>query len=396
MTSIPKEKDNPRVPEGTDRSEPPRQRAATATGEFDLTPDDEQRMLVEAVRAFATRQVRPAAAEADAACRTPPELLAAAAALGIPSLGIPPAHGGVLEQRSVVTGVLVAEALAEGDMGIALACLARAGVATALGLWGDAGQQAAHVPAFAGDTPPPAAIAITEPHALADPFALRTTARRTTGGDFLLTGVKALVPEAAQAELLVVAAELDARPALFIVEPGTAGLSTAPDPAMGIRAAATGRVGLDDVRLAGHALLGEGDPQVYRDLVALARIGWSALAVGTGQAVLAHVSDYVRQRVAFGEPIANRQAVAFMVANIAIEVEGLRLATYRAARLAETGRPFSREAALARALAAEHAMQIGSDGVQLLGGHGYTTEHPVQRWYRDLRAAGMLEGGLAL
>ena len=114
------------------------------------------------------------------------------------------------------------------------------------------------------------------------------------------------------------------------------------------------------------------------------------------QAVLDYVSEYVNQRIAFGEPISNRQSVAFMVANIAIEIEGLRLVTYRAAGLAETGRDFIREAALARALAAEHAMQIGSDGVQLLGGHGYTKEHPVERWYRDLRAAGIMEGALAL
>ncbi|MDE3131365.1 MAG: acyl-CoA dehydrogenase, partial [Acidobacteriota bacterium] len=91
-----------------------------------------------------------------------------------------------------------------------------------------------------------------------------------------------------------------------------------------------------------------------------------------------------------------RQSVAFMVADIAVELESLRLATYRAASLAETGREFIREAALARTLAAQHAMRIGSDGVQLLGGHGYTKEHPVERWYRDLRAAGMLEGALML
>ncbi len=396
MTSIPKAQDNPRAPGADGRREPARQRPATATGAFDLTPDDEQLLLVDAVRAFATRQVRPAAAAADCACATPAELFAAAGAIGIQSLGVPPAHGGVLEQRSAVTAALVAQALAEGDMGIALACLAPAGFATALGLWGDADQQATHLPAFASDTPPAAAVAITEPHALADPFLLRSSARRTAAGDFVLDGVKALVPGAARPELLLVAVTLAERPSLFIVEPQTHGLSFAPDPAMGVRAAATGRVQLDHVKLPPDALLGGSDPQAYSDLVALGRLGWCALAVGTGQAVLAYVSDYVNQRVAFGEPIANRQAVAFMVANIAIELDGLRLATYRAARLADTGHPFTREAALARALAAEHAMSIGSDGVQLLGGHGYTTEHPVQRWYRDLRAAGMLEGGLAL
>ena len=124
----------------------------------------------------------------------------------------------------------------------------------------------------------------------------------------------------------------------------------------------------------------------------LARLGWSALAVGTGQAVLDYVIPYVNERQAFGEPISHRQAVAFMVANIAIELEGARLLDLRAAARAEQGRSFAREAALARRLTAENGMQIGSDGVQLLGGHGFVKEHPVERWYRDLRAVGVMEG----
>jgi hypothetical protein len=353
-------------------------------------------MLVDAVHDFALRACRPAALDADEACSTPAALLATATELGLGALGVPEAHGGVLEQRSTVTAALLAEALAEGDMGIALACLAPGSVATALGLWGDADQQAAYLPAFAGEAPPVAAIALAEPHVLFDPLLLRTRATRTGSGDFVLDGAKSLVPRAAEAELLLVAAELDGVPSLFIVEAGAPGLSVEPDPGMGVRAAATGRVRFEGSPLPRSALVGESDPQVYRELIALGRIGWSALAVGTGQAVLDYVGTYVNQRIAFGEPISNRQSVAFMVANIAIELESLRLATYRAAGLAETGREFTREAALARALAARHAMQIGSDGVQLLGGHGYTKEHPVERWYRDLRAAGMLEGALIL
>lgn len=377
-----------------DLLEPARQPMAEPGTTFDVTPEDEQKMLIEAVRDFALRSCRPAALAADDACATPSSLLATASELGLIALGVPEAHGGVLEQRSAVTGTLVAEALAEGDMGIALAVLAPAAVATALGLWGDGAQQSAYLPAFAGESPPVAAIALAEPHVLADPFALRAQARRTASGDFVLDGVKALVPRGAQAELLLVGAELDGVPALFVVESGSSGCSATADPGMGVRAGATARVSFEGTTLPAAALVGDSDPQVYSQLVALARIGWSALAVGTGQAVLDYVSGYVNQRVAFGEPISNRQSVAFMVANIAIELESLRLATYRAARLAETGRDFIREAALARSLAARHSMQIGSDGVQLLGGHGYTKEHPVERWYRDLRAAGMIEGAL--
>ena len=376
--------------------EPARQPTAEPGTSFDATPTDEQKMLVEAVRDFALRRCRPAALTADEDCSTPAELLATAAELGLAALGVPEPHGGVLEHRSTVTAALVAEALAEGDMGIALACLAPAAFATALGLWGDAEQQGAYLPAFAGERPPVAAIALAEPRVLFDPFALQTRATVSTSGDFLLNGVKSLVPRAADAEVLLVAAALDDTPSLFIVEPASAGISVAPDPGMGVRAAATARVSLENVAVPVSAQVGTSNPQVYRELVALGRIGWSALAAGTGRAVLDYVSGYVNQRVAFGEPISNRQSVAFMVANIAIELESLRMATYRAAGLAETGRDFIREAALARALAARHAMQIGSDGVQLLGGHGYTKEHPVERWYRDLRAAGMLEGALIL
>ncbi|HET9094510.1 MAG TPA: acyl-CoA dehydrogenase family protein [Solirubrobacteraceae bacterium] len=381
----------------SDLLEPARQPLADAGTAFDLRPTDEQRMLVDTVREFALRACRPAALAADATCRTPPELLGTAAEIGLGALGVPEALGGFLDHRSTVTGVLAAEALAEGDMGIALACLSSGAVATALGLWGDPTQQATHLAAFADAAPPVAALAVAEPQVLFDPFALRTRARRVAGGDLLLHGSKALVPRGVDADLLVVAAMLDETPSLFLVEPaGARGLTVAAEPAMGVRAAATARLEFEDMPLPAGALLAQGDPQVYREMVALARIGWSALALGTAQAVLAYVSTYVNERTAFGEPISNRQSVAFAVADIAIELESLRLSTYRAARLAETGGDFIRAASLTRALAARHAMAIGSAGVQLLGGHGYTKEHPVERWYRDLRAAGMLEGGLIL
>jgi alkylation response protein AidB-like acyl-CoA dehydrogenase len=163
---------------------------------------------------------------------------------------------------------------------------------------------------------------------------------------------------------------------------------------MGIRAAGTGRLIFEDVKLPKSALLGGGDPGVYAECVQLGRLGWCAVAVGTGRAVLDYVSRYVNERRAFGEPISHRQAVAFTVANIAIELDGMRLATYRAASRVDQNLPFAREVALARRLCAERGMAIGSDGVQLLGGHGYVKEHPVERWYRDLRSTGLLEGAL--
>ena len=375
-------------------SNPIRQPRSRSSDLFDLTPTDEQQMLRDSVREFSLARLRTAAADADTACATPPELLAQANELGLATVGVPEELGGVLEERSAVTSVLMSEALAQGDMGIAVACLAPAGVCTALSLWGDAEQQATYLPEFVGENPPAASIAVMEPRPLFNPFELETKARAANGG-YVLQGVKALVPRASDGELFVIAAELErSGPALFLVESKAKGVSVEPDPGMGVRAAATGRLIFEDVRLPANALLGGGEPETYSECIQLGRLGWSALAVGTGQAVLDYVIAYVKDRTAFGEPISNRQAVAFAVANIAIELDGIRLATYRAAGRVDAGRDFARDVALARRLCRERGMAIGSEGVQLLGGHGYVKEHPAERWYRDLRAAGMIEGAL--
>jgi alkylation response protein AidB-like acyl-CoA dehydrogenase len=360
---------------------------------FDLTPDDEQKMIVETLDEFAGEVLRPAAHDADEAATYPPDLIAKAAELGITAINIPEDFEGIAAHRSSVTNVLAAEALAYGDMGLALPILAPGGVAAALTHWGSADQQATYLHEFAGENVPQACVAIAEPQPLFDPTRLKTTAVRTPSG-YRLDGVKSLVPAAADAELFIVAAQLDGKPALFIVESSTKGLTVKADPSMGIRAAALGRVELSGVSVPASARLGEDEAsdEDYSEAIALARLGWAALAVGTSHAVLDYVVPYVKEREAFGEPIARRQAVAFMCANIAIELDGLRLITWRGAARAEQGLPFAREAALAKRLGADKGMQIGLDGVQLLGGHGYTKEHPVERWYRDLRAIGVAEG----
>ncbi|WP_436502093.1 acyl-CoA dehydrogenase family protein [Actinokineospora sp. HUAS TT18] len=376
----------------TKLGKPGRLPSAPDKGLFDLTPTEEQQMIRDTVAEFAAEKLRPVAADADAKCETPQELLSLTADLGVTLVGVPEDLGGVGSERSAVTNVLIAEAMAHGDMGLAVACLAPSAVSTALVLWGDAEQQSTYLPSFVGDSVPAAALAIQEPRALFDPFVLKTKAYRTPGG-FTIEGVKSLVPRAAQAELFVVSADLDGRgPALFLVESGSKGVSVESEPAMGLRAAALGKLHLDKVSLPASALLADGKADVYAECVRLARIGWCALAVGTGQAVLDYVIPYVNDRVAFGEPISHRQGVAFKVADIGIELESMRLLTYRAASRAEQGKPYAREAALARKLCSDKGMLIGNDGVQLLGGHGFVKEHPVERWYRDLRAVGLVEG----
>jgi hypothetical protein len=373
---------------------PARQKRSKSTGLFDVTPDDEQQMFQEACRTLAEAEMRPVALEADADSKTPPELLAQAGELGISMLGVPEELGGVMTEGSAVTSVLVGEALAHGDMGIAYAAFAPGAVATAIGLWGSAEQEATYLPPFTAENVPAAALAILEPRALFDPLQLETKARRD-GSDWVLDGAKSLIARAAECELFLVAAEAEGiGPALFVVESGTAGLATEPEPAMGLRPASTGRLLIDGARVPAAALLGTGSREDYVECIDRARVAWSALAVGTAQAVLDYVIPYVNERQAFGEPISNRQAVAFGVADIGIETDGMRLAVYRAASRADRGEPFAREAALARKLAADKGMAIGSEGVQLLGGHGFVKEHPVERWYRDLRAAGVMEGAL--
>ena len=369
---------------------PVRQARVGDSGVYDLTPTEDQQMIVGVVQEFAAEVLRSRAEEAEKNTDTSKEVLAQTTEFGLSLLNVPEKLGGLSEERSAVTGVLVAEALAEGDMGQAVACLAPAAVATAISLWGSDEQQQTYLPAFTGDDVPAAALVVAEPHPLFDPFELRTTATRS-GSGYTLTGLKSVAVRGAEAELFVVAADLEGTPTLFVVEAAAEGVSVAADPSMGLRAAGLGRIKLDD---APAQVLGDGDLDDYRACIRLSRLAWAGLALGTAKAVLDYTKEYVVGREAFGEPIAYRQSVAFMVANIAIELEGMRLVTLKAASRAEQGLPHAREVALARRLAGEYGMKIGTDGVQLLGGHGFVKEHPVERWYRDLRAVGLMEGAV--
>jgi len=207
-----------------------------------------------------------------------------------------------------------------------------------------------------------------------------------------------MVPNAAECELFVIAVELDGVNTFVIVESGTEGIEVESDPSMGLRAAALGRVVLKDVRVPAANLLGGANlsdtdrTEQYAEIVRRSRLGWAALASGTGEAILEYTKKYVNEREAFGEPISHRQAVAFMVANLRIELDGLRLIMLRGASRLDQGLSYHREAGLARRYASDKGMVMGLDGVQLLGGHGYTKEHPVERWYRDMRAIGVAEG----
>ena len=375
----------------TNGSKPARAKTGKPRPVFDLNPTEDQQMIQEAARELASQVLRPAALDADTTRAVPAAVKEQALELGLALIGVPDALGGIAEERSAVTAVLTIEALAHGDIGLATALMAPAAVASTIALYGNASQQATYLPAFTEDEPPHAALALQEPQPLFDPLSPKTTAKRA-GTDLVINGTKALVANPDDAALFIVGVELDGEARLAIIESGTKGVLIEDDPAMGIRAAHTGRIVLKDVTIPEANLLGTAEDHI--DAVRRSRLAWAAAAVGGAQAALDQLIPYVKEREAFGEPIAYRQAVAFTVADIAVELEGLRLVVLRAASRLDLGKDASHQIAHARQLAATYATQIGSHAVQLLGGHGYVKEYPNERWYRDLRGVGVLEGTL--
>ncbi|MBC2681275.1 acyl-CoA dehydrogenase family protein [Corynebacterium anserum] len=387
----------------TDENNQPVPTEAPAKGKapFDLNPTEDQQMIVTAVREFAEEQLRPVASECNEESKPADGLLDTAAELGVALINLPEEFDGIASASGATTNALIAEALAFGDMGLATAILAPAAVANVITNYGDDSQQKTYLPAFAGETVPAAAVIVSEARPLFDPFELQTSAVRD-GDSLVLNGVKTLVPNAGEAELFIVGVNLDGVNTFVIVESDTEGLVIEADPSMGLRGAALGRVLLKDVRVPVANLLGGSDldaekrEEDYAEIIRRARLGWAALAAGTGEAVLEYTKKYVNEREAFGEPISYRQSVAFMVANIRIELDALRMIVLRGVSRLDQGLSYHREAGLAKRFASDKGMVFGLDGVQLLGGHGFTKEHPVERWYRDLRAVGIAEGVVVL
>lgn len=360
---------------------------------FDLTPTDEQRLTRETMQRFAETELRKRSRQTDESRKVPAEVLQQAHELGITLLAIPEEFGGAGSARSPVTNALIAEDLGKGDLGLALAALAPLGVINSLLDYGSQAQMAKYLPAFAEEKFKAAAVAISEPRVTFDVSDIQTTATKN-GDEYILNGVKSMVPLATQAELFLVIAKVESKGAqAFIVDRNAAGLRSEDERYLGLAGLGLGAVYLENVKVGANALLGESEKTFdYLRFVTLSRLGVSAAALGTSQAVLDHTSVYVNERVAFGEPISHRQSVAFMVANIAIELEAMRLLVWRATSRLENGLDYHRSAHLANINCAERTMQIGTDGLQLLGGHGFIREHMEELWYRALRGVGVLEG----
>ena len=361
---------------------------------FDLSLTEEQAMTRDSLRRFAERQVRPVARPADEAGAAPAGFYDSTVELGLTLLPIPELHGGAGMPRDPISNVLAVEDLAWGDLTLTLGSLAPLGVINALLDFASEAQQETFLPRLATEQFVPAAVALMEGRATFEPGELATSAV-IDGDDYCISGEKRMVPFADNAELLlVVANEPGQGPVALLVERAqldSAAVSIERVEYMGLRALPLYSVRFDQLRVPASHRLAAFDLQ---RLVDLSRIGTAALSLGCCQALLDFSIPYVNERKAFGEPVAWRQSVAFMVANIGIELEAMRLLVWRAASRASQGLPFHREAYLARVLCADKAMEIGTNGIQLFGGAGFIRDYPLEMWYRNLRAIGILEGAL--
>jgi alkylation response protein AidB-like acyl-CoA dehydrogenase len=365
---------------------------------FDLTLSDEQQMIRDSVKAYAENNIRPLALTADEQAKLPDSLLQDSQVLGLNYFPIPESLGGA-GQLSPMTSVLIAEDLAWGDFSLAFAILASSSVTNTLSRWGNKSQQELWLPKFCSEKNFTAAIAVQEPQPLFNSDLLTTCAKQNKKG-YVLDGTKSLVPLAGSAELYLVAAQFKGKNEVFIVPAQTKGVSFISSPAMGLRSTEMGTLRLDKVQIDKDTLLGEGNAPHksfnYVHFIDSSHLSWCAMAVGCSQAALDYLIPYVNERQAFGEPISHRQSVAFMIANMKIEIESMRLLVWKAASRFERGEEFHRDAFLAHHLCMVKSMEIGTNAVQLLGGHGFTKEHPAERWYRDLRVLSVINGGLQL
>ena len=355
---------------------------------FDLGLTEEQQMTSDAMSQFAQEVLYTLAHDADHNAQFPAELWQHLTDLGLNYYALPEALGGVAAEQSVVSNLLIAESLAKGDFSLTAGLLSTFSVINAITRWGSTEVQSTYLNSFAEDTELKATFAFQEATPAFNPFQLKTKATETNG-QFTITGEKSLVILGQHADLLLVSAEFHGQPDIFVVQSNQT-ISIKANPAMGLKATETVSLQFNQTPA---VRLGDADFD-YSAFVDLGNLMWCAMAIGTCDAIKTYCIQYANERTAFGEPISHRQSVAFMIADMAIEIDAMRMLVLNAASLAEAGQAFHREAYLARLLCAEKSMKIGTDGVQILGGHGFTKEHPVERWYRDLRATAILHSGL--
>ena len=354
-------------------------------------PSEEQELLRQTLADFARDAIRPQTRDADEKDAVPAELPAKGWELGLVQDAIPEAFGGYGSPRSAVAGTLMLEELSYGSLAIALHLLSARLVTVPLVTLGTPEQQQAWLPRFTGAEFAAGSAALVEPRWDFDATAPSTTAEKS-GGDWVLRGAKCLVPLAAEAAAILVYAKAPDGLAAFLVERGAKGLTVGErEKNMGIKALATYGLQLDGVRVPAAARLG-GDGAPVQQLIDASRIASAAAAVGVARAAFDYAREYAKERKAFGVAIAQKQAIAFMLSNMAIEIDAIRLLAWEAAWRIDKGLPATREAALARQYAADQCLKVCDNALQILGGHGYIRDHLVELHLRDSRAFATIDG----
>lgn len=301
-------------------------------------------------------------------------------------------YGGYGSPDSPVESAIILEELAYGEMAFAIAATAPSLFIHPIAGMGTSEQKKKYLPMFCRDLFSACTMAINEPHYGFDPVELKTTAVKKNGS-YILYGEKCFVPLGGSCSHMLVAASLENKNNFFIVSADNPGvIIREKEENLGLYALETNEVSLKNCEIPAQDRLGEENGCDYNKILQRCRVAMSAMATGVSRASFEQAKEYARQRHQFGEPIGCRQSIAFMVAEMAYEVEAMRHLTFLAASRLEAGKDARREAYLARLYAGEKAMLITDHGVQIFGGHGYIREYPLERYYRNARGVSILEG----
>jgi alkylation response protein AidB-like acyl-CoA dehydrogenase len=357
-----------------------------------FSPSEEQQMIVNTLRQFATDEMRELYRECDESGQIPAHIGNTAWELGLIAGSIPEEYGGFGGELSAVTGCLIAEELAWGDLSMAMHILCPALVVVPLLEASTEEQKRKYLPLFCAEGYMPTTAALIEPRFNFDPYSLLATARRD-GSEYVLSGEKCYVPLASGAELLLVYAAEDGTSQGFIVEKGASGLEIGElEKNMGIKALATYELTMRDCRVPKENRLGGEAGCDFNRIMNRSRVALSAMAVGVARAAYEYALDYAKGRYAFGEPIAARQAIAFMLAEMAIESDATRLMNWEAAWELDRGKDATKKASLVKMYADDMVLTVTDRAVQILGGHGYIRDHPVELWLRNGRGFVTFDG----
>ena len=359
---------------------------------YSFEPSEEQKMLIDAIRRYAMDDLRAAARDADEEGQLPPELIEKGWELGYLQASTPEAYDG-FGDRSAVTGVLAAEEMAYGDLSGALAVMTPGLFATPILLAGSEEQKMEFIPPVIEMEWKPFTAALMEPSFDFDPNDLKTIAV-ADGDDYVLTGTKSYVPFAADAEAMIIYAQLDGVTQGFIVSGDAEGLKVGQrQKLLGLNALPLYPLTLEGVRLPKDNRLGGPEGHDFAPILAASNVALAAMAIGVSKAALDYSVEYAKDRDVFGVKVAQKQSIAFMIAEMGTTIEAIRMLIWEAAWMLDKDMPeASKQAYLALSGAVDTCMMVTDRAVQILGGHGYIREHPVEMWMRNGRGFAIFSG----